>query len=283
MWLRTLLTLAPCFIKAGRKDSQMAKNLKLLLTESVDNLGIVGDVVNVRVGYARNFLLPRNLATTPSEELIKSLSAKRAEAERQLALLRKHREEMIEKMQGLEIELVRSCNDQGILYASITQQDICGVMAEKGFGIKPREVRIAQTIKRIDHYDLHIKLDSDLDALIKLNVKADRELDLHKDKPADGAAKADGQAATDAENAPQDAKKDDARTERHDRGDRRDRGERRKKAPAPKTEAEIRSEKQVKGGWGSAEPEKTADKPDAKAEKASKGDKAEKKAKKKEA
>ncbi|MEM7755651.1 MAG: bL9 family ribosomal protein, partial [Planctomycetota bacterium] len=55
----------------------MAKSIRLLLTENVDNLGIVGDVVNVRLGYARNFLLPRNLATVPSEDIIQSLADKR--------------------------------------------------------------------------------------------------------------------------------------------------------------------------------------------------------------
>ncbi len=62
----------------------MAKNIKLLLVENVEALGIVGDVVNVRIGYARNFLLPRSLATQPTDELVKSLAAKRAEAEKQV-------------------------------------------------------------------------------------------------------------------------------------------------------------------------------------------------------
>src|SRR3954471_18589492 len=100
----------------------MAKSLKLLLTENVEALGIVGDVVRVRTGYARNYLLPRNLATTPSEEKIKELSSKRADAERQVQLHRKHREELVEKLKGVEVTLVRSCNDMGILYGAITQQ-----------------------------------------------------------------------------------------------------------------------------------------------------------------
>jgi large subunit ribosomal protein L9 len=162
----------------------MAKSVKLLLVENVDSLGIVGDVVNVRTGYARNFLLPRNLATTPSEELVQSLAAKRQDAQKELAALRKNREEVTEKLKGIEITLVRSCNDQGILYGAITQQDIASALGEKGFPVKAREVRIAQTIKRIDSFDVHVKLDSDLDAVIRVHVKADRELDLSKsDEP----------------------------------------------------------------------------------------------------
>lgn len=159
----------------------MAKNVKLLLTESVDSLGIVGDVVNVRVGYARNFLLPRNMATTPSDEAIKAVAAKRAEAERQLALLRKEREALIQKLSGIEISIQRSCNDLGHLYASVTQQEIATALAAAGYnGVKPRDVRLNQNIKRVDSYDVHIKFEADLEATIKLWVLADRKLDLDK-------------------------------------------------------------------------------------------------------
>lgn len=177
----------------------MPKSIKLLLTENVDSLGIVGDVVGVRLGYARNFLLPRSLATAPSEEKIKELAGKRAEAQRQLAELRKHREQTTAKLANIEIDLIRSCNDQGILYGAITQQDICTALGEKGFSVKPREVRIAHTMKRIDNYDVHIKLDSDLHAMVKIHVKPDRELprdDRHHDQPK-GDTKGGKEAAAD--------------------------------------------------------------------------------------
>lgn len=168
----------------------MAKSLKLLLTENVDSLGIVGDVVTVRTGYARNYLLPRNMATTPSEERVKELAGKRAEAEKQVAMQRKAREELNEKLKGVEVTLIRSCNDMGILYGAITQQDVAAALGELGHAVKPRDVRIAQTIKRIDSYDVHVKLDSDLDSIVKLNVKPDRELDTERETEAAGAAEA---------------------------------------------------------------------------------------------
>ena len=98
--------------------------MKLLLTRDVSKLGIVGDVVNVRLGYARNFLLPRQLATEPSDEMIASLAEKRKQAELEMAQLRAARKTMIEKLEGHEITLERSCNDQGILYGGVTQADI---------------------------------------------------------------------------------------------------------------------------------------------------------------
>lgn len=155
----------------------MHKNVKLLLTESVDNLGIVGDVVNVRVGYARNFLLPRGYATKPSQELVAQLAEKRKLAEKDLAELRKQRQGIIGKLDGLEITMTRACNDQGQLYGSVTQQDISAALKDLGYSVKPREVRLAHTIKRVDSFDVSVKFDTDLEAHIKLWVVADRQLD----------------------------------------------------------------------------------------------------------
>ena len=155
----------------------MPKNIKLLLVENVDNLGIVGDVVNVKPGYARNYLLPHGYATEPDESVIASLASKRAEAEQELRKLRASRESMIGKVAGVEITLVRSCNDQGVLYGSVTQQDIAEALTEAGFAVQPREVRLPHTIKRLGSYDVHIKVDSDLEADVSLVVEPDREVD----------------------------------------------------------------------------------------------------------
>lgn len=181
----------------------MPKSFQLLLTESVEALGIVGDVVTVRSGYARNFLLPRNLATTPSPEKIAALATKRADAERHVAEVRKHREEMVEKLEGFEITIERATNDQGLLYGSVTQQDLAAALKVAGFVVQPRHVRITQTIKRIGDYDLTIKPEADLEAAVKLHVKSDRPLDLHKhEEPAAAAPAPADEAAGEEEEKP---------------------------------------------------------------------------------
>lgn len=181
----------------------MAKTIELLLTENVEGTGIVGDVVKVRKGFARNYLLPRSMATTPSQEKIKELAGKRADAERQLAELRKQREELIKKLDGQKIEMIRSCNDLGILYGAVTQHEIAEALAKAGFtGIKDREVRIGNAIKRVDSYEIHVKFASDLEAMVKLDVKPDRKLDLRRDEEeaaAAAAAQAEAGAAEGAE------------------------------------------------------------------------------------
>ncbi|MCC6677673.1 MAG: 50S ribosomal protein L9 [Phycisphaerales bacterium] len=244
----------------------MAKNIELLLTENVEALGIVGDVVKVRTGYARNFLLPRDMATKPSEEKIKELSAKRAEAQRMLAEQRKQREELSQKLEGVEVHLIRSCNDQGILYGAITQQDIATELGKMGHGVKPRDIRLSQVIKRIDTYDIHVKLDSDLDTIIKLWVVADRKLDLERHhEPEPAAAAAEGAEAKDAKPAKPEVVKGEW-------GPKADAGDGEHKKPKKAKGDETHADK------GDGEKKVKADKAP-KAEKAEKGD-GEKKAKK---
>ena len=84
------------------------KTIKLLLTENVANLGIVGDVVEVRPGYARNYLLPFGLATEPSEGNINRLAERRAQVEQEMRQLRAKMEAMIEKLDGHEITIERA-------------------------------------------------------------------------------------------------------------------------------------------------------------------------------
>lgn len=242
----------------------MAKNLELLLTENVEGTGIVGDVVKVRKGFARNYLMPRGYATQPSDEMIKSLAGKRAEAQKQLAELRRSREELIKKLQGFALTMVRSCNDMGILYAAVTQHDIASALGAAGFaGIKDREVRLGQTIKRVDHYDVHVKLDSDLDATVKLDVQSDRPLDLKKSSELSAAP--EGEAAAAGGEGGEAAIPSEKRTK-----DRSAKGEKKGEAAAP-AQAESKpgtwAPRADKGG------EKAAEKPAAKAEKGEKGEK----------
>lgn len=156
----------------------MARTVQLLLVENVDNLGIVGDVVRVKTGFARNYLLPFGYATEPSDELIKDLAEKRKAAEEDQRKLRIVREALVKKLEGVEITMERSCNDQGLLYGSVTQQDIAAALKSLDFDVKPREVRLPQVIKRLGEFDVTVKLATDLEEHIKIHVTPDRELDM---------------------------------------------------------------------------------------------------------
>lgn len=151
-----------------------SRNIELLLLENIDNLGIVGDIVNVKPGYARNYLVPHGLATKPSPGAIKAVEERRAEVERELAAKRAELEKVFEKLKGFELTLQRSHNDDNILYGSVSQHDIAVALQEEGFDVTERDVRIGNQIKHLDSYEIPVQLASDLKTEIKLWVVSDR-------------------------------------------------------------------------------------------------------------
>ena len=222
----------------------MSKSVQLLLTENVETLGIIGDVVNVRIGYARNYLIPRGMVTEPSEEKIKALAVRRAEAEQHLAEQRKLREKLTERLEGVEITMERACNDLGMLYGSVTQQDIASALVAAGYGVKPRDVRLGQTIKRVDNYDISVKLASDLEASIKLHVKSDRPLEQARAEAhaaqlaADEiAAKKKGEKGAKDEGEAEAAPEAEAHAEKHAKGDKPEKAKAARPAKKAKAEA----------------------------------------------
>ena len=159
-----------------------AKKVKLLLNKSVENLGIVGDIVKVRPGFARNYLLPHALAETPTPTKIERLKDAREAALAELARLRNAREELLGRMKDVTIAIQRSCNDQGILYGSVTQRDISEALQAAGYDVSIRSVRMNQNIRRVGSYHVPIQFEKDLRTDITLNVEADRALAEDRDE-----------------------------------------------------------------------------------------------------
>jgi len=184
----------------------MARPVELLLLRNVENLGIVGDIVKVRAGYARNFLLPHAIAEHPTEAKVEALKEARAKALAELAAQRKLREETIAKLGGVVIKLVRSCNDQGVLYGSITQRDIADALVAAGYAVDMRAVRLANPFRRIGSYTCTIQFEKELRADISIEVAADRALEMiQAQKKAEEAAAA-AIDASEAEDAAEEAK-----------------------------------------------------------------------------
>ncbi|NBC11194.1 MAG: 50S ribosomal protein L9 [Planctomycetes bacterium] len=164
----------------------MPRYLELLLVENVDNLGIVGDVVKVKPGYARNYLLPRGLAEPPTDEKIAALAERRAQIEAELAQLAEQQKALIERLENYELTLERATNDAGALYGGVSQHDVAQALRDEGFEVEDRFVRIGEQIKRVDTYHIPIVISKDLKTEIKLWVVSDRPLDLDETGPAEG-------------------------------------------------------------------------------------------------
>ncbi len=150
------------------------KTTQLLLTENIDNLGIVGDVVKVKPGYARNYLLPHGLATVPTSGNIKRLAERRAEVERQMRETRAAQEAMMGRLENFEITIERSANEQGILFGGVSQHDVAEALRAEGFNIDDRAIRIGGQIKRLDAYEIPVVVANDLKTNIKLWVVSDK-------------------------------------------------------------------------------------------------------------
>lgn len=187
------------------------RHVTLLLNRNVESLGIVGDVVKVRPGYARNYLLPLGIAEVPTEERIEALKAARETAKAELEQLRAERRGIIEALDDLAITLVRSCNDRGILYGSVTQRDIADGLVELGHRVDERAVRLANPIRRVGEYPVVIQFEKEMRVEILIRVDADRTLaDEEEEMEFDNegeliekpkAAPAEGEASEEGESA----------------------------------------------------------------------------------
>ena len=135
----------------------MARNIELLLLNTVENLGIVGDVVRVKSGYARNYLLPHGLAEPPTPAKIYALKEQRAKAQSELSAQRVVREQLVEQLADVTVTIERSCNDQGALYGSVTQRDVSDALQAAGYGVDVRFVRLGHAIRRIGEYPVPIQ------------------------------------------------------------------------------------------------------------------------------
>lgn len=161
------------------------KNVELLLLKTIEDLGIVGDIVKVKPGHARNYLLPQGLAEFPTPSRIESLKAERAKAEAELAHLRSVRAELLERLAGISVTLVRSCNAKGHLYGSVTQRDIADALVEEGYGVDTRNIRLSQAIRHVGPYEVPVQFDKDLRADINVLVEPDHPLEEREEMEFD--------------------------------------------------------------------------------------------------
>src|ERR1700761_7286775 len=150
-------------------------NVKLLLKESIKNVGKVGDVVEVSPGYARNFLLPKDLAVAPTPNNVKKIELRRKEIERQERERRGQQEAMIKQLSAVEVTLERRANEQGHLFGSVTATDIAKGLQAQGFNVQPDDVNLPGKLDRIDTYQVQIQFAEDLAADVKVWVAPDPE------------------------------------------------------------------------------------------------------------
>jgi large subunit ribosomal protein L9 len=172
--------------------------VKLLLQESIKNVGRVGDVVEVSPGYARNYLLPQGLAVEPTKGNLKKVEARRQEIEKQERERREQQARLIKQLEGKDVTLERKANDQGHLYGAVSATDIAKQLQADGFNVEAEDVLLPGKLDAINTYTVKVRFAEDLETDLKVYVAPDAE----SKASIDAARKANADAAkTEEQNA----------------------------------------------------------------------------------
>ena len=144
--------------------------MKIILIEDVPKLGIMGDVVQVSEGYARNFLFPKKLAKSATDgnlKIVEHIKKKKIQA---LAKEKKEAEQLREKLSLVSCTIAVEAGDDDKLYGSVTAQDIAAAFEEEGFSLDKRKIVIDEAIKKLGVYHVTIKLHAEVAAEAKVWV-----------------------------------------------------------------------------------------------------------------
>ena len=148
--------------------------MEVILTEKVNNLGSIGDKVDVKGGYGRNFLIPKGIAIPANKKNIERFEAQRAELEKKSASVLAMANERASKLNELTIEITGKAGDEGKLFGSISSIDIAAAFVEQGIHIEKRDIRMPEgAIRMLGEYEYSVHLYTDINANIKVIVEAE--------------------------------------------------------------------------------------------------------------
>ena len=148
--------------------------MEVILFETVQNLGRVGDQVKVKPGYARNFLIPQGKAALATPEAVAKVEARRAELEQQEAEQLSAAKVKAEQIEGKSFTIARKAGEEGKLFGSVGTTDLVDAMAEDGVEVTRHEVLLPDgPLRQIGEYDIQLRLHTDVEANIHVSVVAD--------------------------------------------------------------------------------------------------------------
>ena len=155
--------------------------MEIILLERIEKLGTIGDVVTVKDGYARNFLLPNKKALRANEANRKVFEANRERLEAENAARRDEAAKAGANVDGTELVLIRSASNSGQLYGSVTVRDIADALNEQGHDINKSQIVLERPIKTIGMFDVRVALHPEVQVTVKANVaRSDDEAELQR-------------------------------------------------------------------------------------------------------
>ena len=167
----------------------------VLLREDVDNLGARGEIVKVKAGYARNFLLPRKLAVVATAGNVKQIEAERAALLKKEARERSSAEGQAALLQNLRLTFERKVGEHGILYGSVTSMDVAEALRERGYEIDRRRIQLREAIKETGEFTVNVRLHREVIVEVPVVVSPEGGAPA-ADAAASASAETEGAAAT---------------------------------------------------------------------------------------
>ena len=149
--------------------------MEVILLERIEKLGQMGDVVNVRPGFARNYLLPQKKALRATTENRNYFETQRAQLETTNLELKKEADAVSQKLDGLSVTIVRQASDNDQLYGSVTIRNIAQAITEAGFTIDSKQIQMARPIKTVGMHEIIVKLHPEVSVNITANVARSEE------------------------------------------------------------------------------------------------------------
>jgi large subunit ribosomal protein L9 len=149
--------------------------MKVILRQDVENLGKMGDIVEVRDGYARNYLIPRGLAYYASEGAIRRLEQEKRQYQRRLERERSSAQELAAQLEQLVLSIPMRVGEEGRLFGSVTPQMIADELSLRGFTIDRRAIVLEEPIRSLGTFEVKIKLHPEVVATVKLWVTSAEE------------------------------------------------------------------------------------------------------------
>jgi large subunit ribosomal protein L9 len=146
--------------------------MQVILREDVDNLGKIGDLVKVKPGYARNFLVPTKRAIEATPKNLKAMEHAKKMVSDRLRTLKKSAAADADRIKSLAITIKAKVGEEGKLFGSVTSMDIAAAMLEQGVTIDKRKIHLEEPIKRLGEFAVPVKLHSDVTADLKVTVVA---------------------------------------------------------------------------------------------------------------
>jgi large subunit ribosomal protein L9 len=146
--------------------------MKVILTKNLDNLGKAGSLVEVKPGYGRNYLLPRQLAVLATAKNMRQLEHEKSGILSRASKEKTNMDAMAKKLSAIEVKFTRKVGDQNKLFGSVTSKDVHEQLAAQGYQVERKQIHLPEPLKEIGSHEVEVKLHTEVSARVKVTIIA---------------------------------------------------------------------------------------------------------------